>query len=118
MSRICNCPNPPGGQVICDNDQLAMCSFENGEVVSGCFSRPANLLTIPSLNVRVQAGRNWALSLVTGTRRAYDQPIQYDELALLRSGTYTHSGTGKIVNFTLPKDLDFESPRAAVSRNA
>ena len=41
MSNVCPCPNPPGGQIVCSADQLAICGFRDGKIVSGCFDKPA-----------------------------------------------------------------------------
>lgn len=39
MNR-CNCPQPPGGHVVCDVDQLAICRVENGNVQTMCLTPP------------------------------------------------------------------------------
>src|ERR1700756_5052230 len=44
MSSICNCPNPPGGQVKCGPNQMAVCRVENGVAIAECIDAPIDLL--------------------------------------------------------------------------
>jgi hypothetical protein len=109
MSNTCQCPNPPGGQVTCNDDQLAICGLRDGQIVSGCFDRPDHTLTIESESERTVALSNWALSLITGASRSDYDPIAPAELAMLRAGVYRDAATGQIVNFSLPRDLNLAS---------
>lgn len=40
MPNNCSCPKPPGGNVICQADQIAYCKVVGGELESGCLQRP------------------------------------------------------------------------------
>ena len=91
MSHVCACPNPPGGQIVCSDDQLAICGFRDGQFVGGCFA-------VPAYN-----SMSWTLQTITGAHAAahtYDQAI-----AILKLGFYENPATGEIVRFSLPKDF-------------
>lgn len=78
MSNICRCPKPPGGSVRCNDDQLAVCGYENGEIVSGCFDRPEHLLLIKNEDEKNLALANWTLSRITGVSRSDYDAIDSD----------------------------------------
>jgi len=37
------CPNPPGGRVTCDYDQVAVCLVDRGEIIGLCLTIPSDL---------------------------------------------------------------------------
>jgi len=43
MANSCECPTPPGGLVVCSDDQIAFCRVSDGQTVSGCISTPPDL---------------------------------------------------------------------------
>jgi hypothetical protein len=108
MSNVCNCPKPPGGSITCNDDQLAVCGYQNGAIVSGCFPRPAHITAVYEESERQLLLSNWILSTVTGTPRPDDAPLTPDLIALLQSGTYTNEQTRDTLHFVLPRDLDFQ----------
>jgi hypothetical protein len=105
MSKICNCPNPPGGTVECDDDQLALCAYIDGQIVGRCYSRPiiVHILSFFSEADKQLALQNWAIRVITGADRRLREPIDAHLLVMLYSGRYTEDG--KVVTFSLPKDL-------------
>jgi len=113
MSNVCICPKPPGGKVICSDDQLAMCGYQNGEITSGCFDRPGAIHAIMDQKEKNLAVANWVLSKITGVDRSTYEPIEPGLVGLLRSGEYRDAVTGSVLRFGLPKDLELEFPQAA-----
>jgi hypothetical protein len=49
---------------------------------------------------------NWILSVITGMSRSDYDPIDEDELALLRSGRYGTPEAVEVLKFSVPRDLD------------
>ena|SRR5258708_6934355 len=108
MSNACKCPRPPGGTIRCSDDQLAVCGYQDGEIVSGCFDRPELILSIADEGEKNLVLSNWILSKVTGVYRSDLDPIDSDLFAMLRSGQYRNERTGEVLKFSLPRDLDLE----------
>ena len=106
MSNVCSCPKPPGGQVTCSDNQLAVCGYRNGQIVSGCYDQPASARLLKDESERSLTVANWALSVIIGMSRDAHEGIDPDLLAMLGSGTYKHETTGEIIRFALPRDLE------------
>ena len=109
MSNTCQCPNPPGGQITCSPDQLAVCGFRDGKIVSGCFDRPEHARLVEDEDARYLLLANWVLSVVSGTLRSDTDPIGVMEYDALRNGRF-FGRDGEVVKFSVPDDLDFNSP--------
>ena len=109
MSNTCQCPNPPGGQITCSPDQLAVCGFRDGKIVSGCFDRPKRAGLVKDEDARYLLLANWVLSVVSGTPRSDADPINVREYDALRGGRFI-GPDGEVVKFSVPNDLDFNSP--------
>src|SRR3954447_11049867 len=105
MSNICTCPEPPGGSITCGAQQLAMCGYRNGQIVSGCFDRPAALSALIKPNQRLAAS-NWMLSMIMGVSRSDSDAIEPHLLVMLNSGHYENEETGETIEFSRPSDLD------------
>ncbi len=105
MSNVCKCPDPPGGSVTCNDDQLAVCGYQDGQIVSGCFDKPDHLRSISDKEERLLALKNWALSTIMGVYRSEDDPIGPELTAMLASGQYKNEQTKEIVRFILPRDF-------------
>lgn len=112
MSNTCKCPKPPGGTITCNQDQLAVCGYQNGEIVSGCYDKPEQALSITNSAERNLVLANWVISTITGLYRSDYDPIEPELLAILRRGLYKNESTGETVNFSLPRDLDLQSAAA------
>src|ERR1043165_6122799 len=106
MSNVCACPKPPGGSITCSDEQLAICGYQNGEIVSGCFDRPNHLQFIRADDERTLGVANWALSVIVGVGRSDAEPIDPTLMAVLHSGHYRNEQDGGILKFVLPADLD------------
>ena len=104
MSNSCDCPNPPGGTVICSDDQLAVCGYVNGRIVSGCFDPPEHVSKLQPQHVNIRVA-NWVLSVVTGEHRPSGQRITSQDVGILQSGKFT-SLKGDSVSFSLPRDFE------------
>jgi len=107
MARYCPCPNPPGGHIVCEDDQFGMCAFVNGRQVGGCLSLPATLAVIANYDERNVSTVNWILSTLTGIGRSWTAPVSSAEVKLLSSGSYTNK-SGQTVHFSLPAGLDLK----------
>jgi hypothetical protein len=98
VRRSCDCENPPGGRVDCDENQMAVCIVENGVVRSrGCHTP----VTIDDALALV----NWALSVITGKQRHPAQEILPERLLGLARGRMEFDGDAggvRIVTFSLP----------------
>ena len=108
MSNTCTCPEPPGGSITCGDDQLAVCGYQDGKIVSGCYSRPASVNLMTSKNEKVLALANWAISQITGTRRTDLDRIDSNLIAMLQIGQYVNEQSSEVIKFALPKDLDVQ----------
>jgi hypothetical protein len=101
MAKTCECPKPPGGSVTCSDEQLAICGYQDGRIVSGCFNPPQAIAQMQTRMRRKNAMRNWALEQITGESRSLAQPIKRDEMAILNRGVYVTTD-GEKLSFVLP----------------
>jgi hypothetical protein len=98
LSRnICRCPNPPGGQADCNEDQLALCRVVNGEAHTQCIDVPDAVGFLSSTE-----GKNWLLSEILQIERDPNQPVSRFEDSLLSSGVFRVPGTDDVVHFRIP----------------
>lgn len=104
MSNVCACPNPPGGQIVCSADQLAICGFRDGQVVSGCFDKPIQALQAESKGEADLIVANWSLWKITGVPRPFLQSLEDEDLQLLQSGEHRSGAT--FIKFSLPEDIE------------
>jgi hypothetical protein len=95
--NICQCPNPPGGQATCNEDQLAICRVVNGVAYTECIDVPSDVQSLSSTQ-----GRNWILSQVFQVQRSPFQPVDDVETSILREGRYRVPGTTDVVSFKIP----------------
>jgi hypothetical protein len=109
MSNVCNCPKPPGGSIQCSDEQLAVCGYQDGQIVSGCFDRPAYVLSIINDNQKNLVLANWVISRITGITRDDHAPLERELSAMLAGSRYRNDETGEVIRFSLPKDLDLQS---------
>jgi|SRR5215472_14123513 len=114
MTRACNCPEPPGGSIICNDDQLAVCSYQDGKIVAGCYDAPAAVNGMRIASERNRALSNWALQVITGKDRSLDQPITSSELSILNSGQYVNE-RGEQTTFVLPAKMSVSGRGGAVA---
>jgi hypothetical protein len=90
------CPAPPGGQVTCEDGQLAFCRVNKGTgVEGGCRTPPKNLSN--------EESRAWTLSQVLGKEVAVDDASKPGYTDILRKGTANVEGTA--ITFKLPSEL-------------
>ncbi|PSL45408.1 hypothetical protein CLV51_104110 [Chitinophaga niastensis] len=94
--NTCNCPNPPGGQVICEQHQMAICIVENGEPRHLCLNPKGKNNSISLVN--------WALGEITGIERIANSNITTEEIHLLTNGRYKR-GKERTVTFSLPQSI-------------
>jgi hypothetical protein len=109
MEKKCSCANPPGGEITCSDDQLAICGVIDGELVVGCFDKPSSVMGIENVDRRNAALANWVLSRVMGAARDPDREISPDEGAILRASEYTSHDKTTRVKFSTPSDLDLQA---------
>lgn len=104
MGNTCNCPKPPGGQVICSANQLAICGIREGRIVSGCYDKPDYASRIEEQH-RLQVQRNWALAVITATPRDDYAELSSEDYQILRQGSYQDPSRKYVVTFSLPEDI-------------
>lgn len=95
-------PKPPGGCLICSDEQLAIVEVINGEIFAECHSPPDN--TMKSNNIM----KNWALEKITKTERNLSQHISNDEQIMLREEKFNYidiNGNVVWVYFKLPTSM-------------
>lgn len=107
MDKVCPCGDPPGGDITCNVNQLALCGVIDGKLVVGCFDQPVSVREIQSLKTKSNALANWILTRVTGVPRPQSQEITEEDFDILTSGRYVHPTTREEVKFSAPEDLDF-----------
>ncbi|HVI43415.1 MAG TPA: hypothetical protein VM802_01030 [Chitinophaga sp.] len=94
MNR-CNCPLPPGGQVVCERNQMAICIVRNGQAIHQCLD-PGSIKGDAAL-------LNWALAQITGRESLRTNSVHPPDLQMLTKGTYRDGKT--MVNFSLTQDM-------------
>jgi hypothetical protein len=109
MEKKCPCANPPGGEITCSDDQLAICGVIDGELVVGCFDKPSSVMQIENKDRRTAAVANWVLSRITGTTRNPDREISSEEQVILGASAYTSRDGTTRVKFSIPSDLDLQA---------
>lgn len=105
MSKICPCPNPPGGHIVCEDNQFGMCGYRDGRRIGGCLNPPSAVTRLTNADERNLAMANWVLTALTGVQRARAETIWQEEISLLYAGEYV-TPTGGVIRFNLPSDLD------------
>ena len=93
-TNSCLCPNPPGGKVICESHQLAICKIVNGEIIQRCID------PIPTINSKDLL--DWTINKITGKPNLSRQVSNQDLLMLLK-GEYTDEKQS--VKFNLPESI-------------
>ena len=106
MSKICPCPNPPGGHIVCEDNQFGMCGFHDGKRIGGCQNIPDAIARIEGRRERTIATVNWVLTELTGAHRSLRHEVESEELEILRSGSITRHGV--VVRFSLPESIDLD----------
>ena len=92
MSNRCNCPNPPGGVVICENNQMALCVIQHGEIIQRCINPPQQGTPVEIVN--------WTLVKIMSEKRALSKPVEQYLVTMLKSGSYRSDKRN--VTFSLP----------------
>lgn len=101
----CDCQDPPGGRIKCEDHQVAICRVSGGKVYGECKTPPKSATKGTALNA-------WALSEVLGTPvKSVDVEKKADiksksELQLILSEEqYTNTKTGEVTTFRFPKNM-------------
>ncbi len=100
--HTCDCPNPPGGKVNCETDQLAICRVRDGAIEAECLTPPDGL--------SATGLANWALGRITGVSRSLRAEITSNDEQILRAGNYVDPSTGERVAFRMPQPWADENP--------
>jgi hypothetical protein len=107
--KLCPCPSPPGGQVTCEDDQVAICRIIGGVPHGECITPPRStgigVLGRPIIDRETL--RRWALEKITG-RLKIDVTVQ--DIRMLESGSYVDPVTGEEVTFRLPASFFDDRP--------
>jgi hypothetical protein len=92
--NYCKCPVPPGGVVVCEANQLAICRVVGGTVESECHDPPAFSTDLEF--------SNWVLSKVIDTWRDPYQSLSPTDLDILAQARYDDPATNTTVTFVAP----------------
>lgn len=114
MEKKCACANPPGGEITCSDDQLAICGVIDGKLVVGCFDKPSSVTQIENENRRITASANWVLSRIMGAARSPDQEITSQDLVILSASEYNSQDQKTSVKFSIPNDLDLQAVASSI----
>ena len=107
--HICDCPSPPGGRVVCEAHQLAICRVRGGQAETLCVN----------VRSRTKVERlNEILQVITMQARKPLGRISQAELSMLRSGTYSDPKGRFQVSFSLPEDTDTAGETGAAPQSA
>jgi hypothetical protein len=116
--NTCSCPQPPGGTISCEPEQLAICRVKNGVAKGDCIDPPEGMDSIANLDpTEARRYYNWALQHITGQQRTPFEPISRSDEVILNRGNYRNMTTGEEVRFRLPDELNLTSPSSASSSN-
>src|SRR5215213_10003793 len=96
VKNVCDCYDPPGGSVVCEPHQMAICVVANGVARRECLS--------PLATEDIAALVNWTLAAVTGIRRSETEPVHPQYFEVLAGGRYRRPD-GAVVTFTLPESV-------------
>lgn len=115
MSKnICQCPNPPGGQVVCEAHQIAICRVKNGVIESQCMT-PSNRLDkffMYQLDDEVNFDKNKDVLCelvyeITGERRFQDIKNFDEAMTILKEKFYEDKETNLIIKLDFPNKWKF-----------
>ena len=98
-------PNPPGGELVCSTNQMAIVEVRNGEVFAECHDAPSKVRSATGSDQKLFL-RNWALSVIMRKDRRPEEKITERELEILKSQRYeyiSNDGVDVIVQFRLPR---------------
>lgn len=95
--KQCPCPMPPGGQVTCEDHQVAICRVIGGVPHGECISPPDTEMLGGSDGLY-----RWVVEQITGRKRARISP---EDIRMLHSGRYFDPRTKEEVTFNLPKQF-------------
>ncbi len=93
-TNSCPCPNPPGGKVICEPHQLAICKIVDGELIQRCLDP---ISTRSSKNLI-----DWTINKITD-KPTQGRHISNQDLLMLLKGEYTDDKL--TVKFNLPESI-------------
>lgn len=93
----CECQNPSGGRIQCEDQQAAICRVRDGKVNGECKTPP-----IPASEGKALGA--WLLSDLSQTQiRPEDIDDKPELQSALSEGRYTNPKTGEVVTFRLPR---------------
>lgn len=98
-------PKPPGGQLVCSNEQMAIVEVRNGEVFAECHDQPSKVRNAYG-DEQMRFLMNWALARITGDKRPLGQNISDADYRILEAERYEYTdkrGNEIVVEFRLPR---------------
>lgn len=99
---VCPCANPPGGEIRCPDNHIAICRVIRGRVSAECIPIKTNFSQDFKTDEEAKA---WILTKVV------KRPVQAFEIGspeyqkILRDKRFTNLETGETVTFRLPESL-------------
>ena len=93
----CDCSDPPGGRITCEDYQVAICRVKKGKVFGECKTPPKSATNATEL-------RAWILSeLLQTSIRPEDIERRREYQRILSEGRYSNPMTDEIIMFWLPR---------------
>lgn len=96
--NVCNCENPPGGAVRCEQGQVAICRIKGGLVYAECKSPPSYVTT-------AAAFKSWLASDVL-KKQINPKDLEKGELKDAFKKRQFDLPTGDVVKFSLPTETE------------
>jgi len=98
--NTCRCPNPPGGALRCDDDQVGFCNVQNGNINAECIKPPLNIRKKKVLY-------SWILTILLSQNIKPEMISKSEKLQrILNTQHYIDKKTGIETFFTLPSHFD------------
>src|ERR1041385_7015888 len=110
-SNVCECPQPPGGEVSCGKDQIAICRVMDGVVCGFCMDVPEKFDDLSYFRA-LPFGKFIfdTLYQVTDEKRWQGPNASLrDALEIFKEGHYENSATGLEIQIKLPRQFYAES---------
>ena len=93
-TNSCPCPNPPGGKVICEANQLAICKIVDGKLIQRCLNPISTRISKDLIN--------WTINKITD-KPTQSRQVSNQDLLMLLKGEYTDDK--QTVKFNLPESI-------------
>lgn len=99
---VCNCPNPPGGEAVCEAHQIAICRVKKGRVRTECINPPQEVLAHAIKSGDASVLKEWVLDEVLGADRDLFKEKKWAAGGSAPEWNFSNSKTGEEVSLGIP----------------